>query len=125
MERSFATEIVSLKLGQAETFYGEGMLAVSKALMQSNVSYIGSYQGAPVSHLIDALVEARDDMKQLGVHEELCTSEASATAMLGSAIMYPVRSAVTWKSIVGTNVAAGALSNFNKRGDPCSSAGVP
>jgi TPP-dependent indolepyruvate ferredoxin oxidoreductase alpha subunit len=39
---------------------GEGILAVTKALLQSGVSYVGGYQGAPVSHLLDVLVEARD-----------------------------------------------------------------
>ena len=116
MERSFATEIESLKLGQGETFYGEGILAVAKALLQSGVSYIGGYQGAPVSHLIDVMVQARDEMRQLGVHVEPCTNEASAAAMLGASIMYPVRGAVTWKSIVGTNVAADALSNLASPG---------
>ena len=49
MERSFAKEIELLKLGQGETFNGEGILAVTKALLQSGVAYVGGYQGAPVS----------------------------------------------------------------------------
>ena len=36
--------------------------------------------------------------------------------MLGASIHYPVRGAVTWKSIVGTNVAADALSNLASAG---------
>ena len=32
--------------------------------------------------------------------------------MLGASINYPVRGAVTWKSIVGTNVASDALSHL-------------
>jgi indolepyruvate ferredoxin oxidoreductase, alpha subunit len=116
MERSFANEIKSLKLGQGETFYGEGILAVTKALLQSGVSYVGGYQGAPVSHLIDVMVQAKPEMEALGVHVEPCTNEASAAAMLGASIMYPVRGAVTWKSIVGTNVASDALSNLASPG---------
>ncbi len=116
MERSFAREIESLKLGAGETFYGEGILAVTKALLQSGVSYVGGYQGAPVSHLLDVMVQAKDYMGELGVHVEACTNEASAAAMLGASIMYPVRGAVTWKSIVGTNVAADALSNLSSPG---------
>ena len=100
----------SLKLGEGETFHGEGILAVTKALLQSGVSYVGGYQGAPVSHLLDVMVRARDYMAELGVHVQACTNEASAAAMLGASINYPVRGAVTWKSIVGTNVAADALS---------------
>lgn len=116
MERSFAKEIEYLKLGEGETFYGEGILAVTKALLQSGVSYIGGYQGAPVSHLIDVMVQAAPQMQELGIHVEPCTSEASAAAMLGASIMYPVRGAVTWKSIVGTNIAADALSNLSSPG---------
>ena len=116
MEVSFAKEIEKLKLGAGETFHGEGILAVTKALLQSGVSYVGGYQGAPVSHLIDVMVQAAPDMAKLGVHVEPCTNEASAAAMLGASIMYPVRGAVTWKSIVGTNVAADALSNLASPG---------
>src|SRR3954447_22719503 len=116
MERSFRKEVEALKLGDGETFRGEGILAVTKALLQSGVAYVGGYQGAPVSHLLDVLVEAEDMMADLGVHLETCTSEASAAAMLGASIHYPVRGAVTWKSIVGTNVAADALSNLASPG---------
>jgi indolepyruvate ferredoxin oxidoreductase alpha subunit len=116
MERQFTEEIESLKLGDGETFHGEGILAVTKALLQSGVSYVGGYQGAPVSHLLDVMVQAKDYMQQLGVHVEACTSEASAAAMLGASISYPARGAVTWKSIVGTNVAADALSYLASAG---------
>jgi indolepyruvate ferredoxin oxidoreductase, alpha subunit len=116
MERSFKKEAQSLRLGAGETFRGEGILAVAKALLQSGVSYVGGYQGAPVSHLLDVLVDAQDIMSDLGVHVETCTNEASAAAMLGASINYPLRGAVTWKSIVGTNVAADALSNLASPG---------
>jgi indolepyruvate ferredoxin oxidoreductase, alpha subunit len=116
MERSFKKEVQALKLGDGETFHGEGILAVTKALLQSGVSYVGGYQGAPVSHLLDVLVDAEDIIGDLGVHLETCTNEASAAAMLGASINYPLRGAVTWKSIVGTNVAADALSNLASPG---------
>ncbi len=116
MERSFKKEVQALKLGRGETFRGEGILAVTKALLQSGVSYVGGYQGAPVSHLLDVLVDAEDIMSELGVHLETCANEASAAAMLGASINYPLRGAVTWKSIVGTNVAADALSNLSSPG---------
>jgi indolepyruvate ferredoxin oxidoreductase alpha subunit len=116
MERSFKKEVQALKLGDGETFRGEGILAVTKALLQSGVSYVGGYQGAPVSHLLDVLVDAADIMGELGVHLETCANEASAAAMLGASINYPLRGAVTWKSIVGTNVAADALSNLSSPG---------
>jgi len=116
MERSFKKEVDALRLGDGETFRGEGILAVTKALLQSGVSYVGGYQGAPVSHLLDVMVDAEDLLKELGVHVETCTNEAAAAAMLGASINYPLRGAVTWKSIVGTNVAADALSNLASPG---------
>src|SRR3989441_3511011 len=116
MERQFTKEIESLRLGDGATFHGEGILAVTKALLQSGVSYVGGYQGAPVSHLLDVMVQAKDYLDELGVHVEACTSEASAAAMLGASINYPARGAVTWKSIVGTNVAADALSYLASAG---------
>lgn len=116
MERSFATEVQALSLGQGEVFHGEGILAVTKALLQSGVSYIGGYQGAPVSHLIDVLGDASGLLDELGIHFESCASEAGAAAMLGASINYPVRGAVTWKSTVGTNVASDALSNLASAG---------
>src|SRR5689334_25413342 len=62
------------------------------------------------------MVQAREYMDELGVHVEACTSEASAAAMLGASINYPARGAVTWKSIVGTNVASDALSYLSTAG---------
>ncbi len=102
-ERSFAEEVRALRLGDGEVFRGEGILAVTKAILQSGVAYVGGYQGAPVSHLVDVLVESQDLLDELGVHLETCTNEASA--LLGGSINYPLRGCVTWKSIVGTNVA--------------------
>jgi hypothetical protein len=43
-ERSFKTEAKSLRLGVGETFRGEGILAVTKALLQSGVAYVAGYQ---------------------------------------------------------------------------------
>jgi indolepyruvate ferredoxin oxidoreductase alpha subunit len=112
MERSFKREAELLRLGAGQTFHGEGILAVTKALLQSGVSYVGGYQGAPVSHMMDVLNDARDIIEGLGVHIETNASEAGAAAMLGASINYPIRGAVTWKSTVGTNVASDALSNL-------------
>src|SRR5437773_10149818 len=112
MERSFKSEVAKLKLDEGETFHDEGILAVTKALLQSGVAYVGGYQGAPVSHMMDVLNDARDIMDELGIHIETNASEAGAAAMLGASINYPIRGAVTWKSTVGTNVASDALSNL-------------
>ena len=116
MEVQFTQEVERLRQGAGTTFHGEGILAVTKALLQSGVAYVGGYQGAPVSHLLDVMVQARDYMDELGVHVEACTNESSAAAMLAASIMYPVRGAVTWKSVVGTNVASDALSNLASPG---------
>ena len=116
MEVSFRKEIDLLRLGDGAEFHGEGILAVTKALLQAGVSYIGGYQGAPVSHLLDVAVQAREYLAELGVHVEACANESAAAAMLGASINYPMRGAVTWKSIVGTNVASDALSNLSSAG---------
>ncbi len=116
MERSFAKEVQSLKKGDGEIFEGEGILAVTKAALQSGVSYVGGYQGSPVSHLVDVLNDAKDIMDEYGVHLEICANEAGAAAMLGASIQYPIRGLVTWKSTVGTNVASDALSNLGSVG---------
>jgi indolepyruvate ferredoxin oxidoreductase, alpha subunit len=116
MEVSFAREVKLLASKKGELFHGEGIVAVTKALLQSGVGYVGGYQGAPVSHLLDVMVQARDYLDTLGVHVEACTNEAAACAMLAASVNYPIRGAVTWKSIVGTNVASDALSNLASSG---------
>jgi indolepyruvate ferredoxin oxidoreductase alpha subunit len=116
MERSFKEQVAKLTLGEGETFHGEGILAVTKALLQSGVAYVGGYQGAPVSHVMDVLNDARDILDELGVHVETNANEAGAAAMLGASINYPMRGAVAFKSTVGTNVASDALSNLASAG---------
>ncbi len=115
-ERSFAREVQSLRLKRGAEFRGEGILAVTKALLESGVAYVGGYQGAPISHLMDVLADAGDILTELGVHFESSASEATAAAMLAASINYPLRGAVTWKSTVGTNVASDALSNLASAG---------
>jgi indolepyruvate ferredoxin oxidoreductase alpha subunit len=115
-ERSFAKEVQTLRLGEGDEFHGEGILAVTKALLQSGVAYVGGYQGAPVSHLMDVLADAQGILNELGVRFEASASEATAAAMLSASINYPLRGAVTWKSTVGTNVASDALANLASSG---------
>src|ERR1700678_3192378 len=115
-ERSFAREVEDLKLGDGEIFRGEGILAITKALLQSGVAYVGGYQGAPISHLMDVLADAKDVLEELGVHFESSASEAAAAAMLSASVMYPIRGAVTFKSPVGLNVASDALANLTSGG---------
>jgi len=115
-ERSFVAEVEKLKLGDGEEFHGEGILAVTKALLQSGVSYVAGYQGAPISHLMDVLTDANEILTELGVHFEHSASEATATATLAASVNYPLRGAVTFKSTVGTNVASDALANLASGG---------
>jgi len=115
-ERSFKAEVKKLTAGAGETFHGEGILAVTKALLQSGVAYVGGYQGSPISHLMDVFADANDLLESLDVHFEASASEATAAAMLAASVNYPLRGAVAWKSVVGTNVASDALSNVASGG---------
>ncbi|MFT4096923.1 MAG: indolepyruvate ferredoxin oxidoreductase subunit alpha [Rhodoblastus sp.] len=115
-ERSFAREVEDLRLGDGDTFRGEGILAITKALLQSGVSYVGGYPGSPISHLIDVLGDAKDVLDELGVVFQSSANEAAAAAMLSASVMYPLRGAVAWKSTVGTNVASDALANLASGG---------
>lgn len=115
-ERLFTKEVQKLYLGDGEEFRGEGILAVTKALLQAGVSYVAGYQGAPISHLMDVLTDANDILEELGVHFEHSASEATAAATMAASVNYPLRGAVTFKSTVGTNVASDALANLASGG---------
>jgi len=115
-ERSFAEEVEKLRLSAGDVFEGEAILAVTKALLQSGVAYIGGYQGAPISHLLDVFADATPLLNELDVRFESSASEASACAMLAASVNYPLRGAVAWKSVVGTNVASDALANIASGG---------
>ncbi|MGE0563491.1 MAG: thiamine pyrophosphate-dependent enzyme [Pseudolabrys sp.] len=115
-ERSFASEVHKLTLGDGEEFRGEGILAITKALLQSGVGYVGGYQGAPISHLMDVLSDAQELLARLGVQFSASASEAAAAASLAASMVYPIRGAVTFKATVGTNVAADALANLASSG---------
>ncbi|GLS87042.1 indolepyruvate ferredoxin oxidoreductase [Cypionkella aquatica] len=115
-ERSFKAEVEDLRLGAGETFTGEGILALTKALLENGVGYVGGYQGAPISHLMDVLADAQDLLGELGVRFEANANEAAAAAMLAASVHYPIRGAVTFKGSVGVNVASDALANLSSSG---------
>ena len=115
-ERSFKQEVKKLRLGDGQEFRGEGILAVTKALLQSGVSYVSGYQGAPISHLVDVLADANDLLEELGIRFEASASEAAAAAALAASINYPLRGATTFKAPVGINVASDALANLASSG---------
>ncbi|CAN7217923.1 indolepyruvate ferredoxin oxidoreductase subunit alpha [Variovorax sp. LjRoot84] len=115
-ERSFVEEVKKLRLSEGELFRGEGILAVTKALLESGVSYVAGYQGAPISHLMDVLADAQDILAEQGIRFENSASEATAAATLAASVNYPLRGAVTFKATVGTNVASDALANLASGG---------
>ena len=115
-ERSFVEEVKKLRLGEGEVFRGEGILAVTKALLESGVAYVCGYQGAPISHLMDVLADAQDILTEHGIRFENSASEATAAATLAASVNYPLRGAATFKSTVGTNVASDALANLASGG---------
>jgi len=115
-ERSFVEEVKKLRLSGGDVFRGEGILAVTKALLESGVSYVAGYQGAPISHLMDVLADAQDILADHGIRFENSASEATAAATLAASVNYPLRGAVTFKATVGTNVASDALANLASGG---------
>ncbi len=115
-ERSFVEEVKKLRLGAGEVFHGEGILAVTKALLESGVAYVAGYQGAPISHLMDVLADAQEILSEYGISFENSASEATAAASLAASVNYPLRGAVTFKATVGTNVASDALANLASGG---------
>lgn len=115
-ERSFVQEVKKLRAGAGEVFNGEGILAVTKALLESGVAYVGGYQGSPISHLMDVLSDAQDILGEYGIRFENSASEATAAAMLAASVNYPLRGAITFKATVGTNVASDALANLASGG---------
>ena len=115
-ERSFTAQVADLRRGAGETFTGEGILAITKALLENGVGYVGGYQGAPISHLMDVLADAQDLLAELGIRFEANANEAAAAAMLAASVHYPIRGAVTFKGPVGVNVASDALANLASSG---------
>ncbi len=110
-ERSFAKGVQHLKIGEGEVFRGEGIQAITKALLENGVGYVAGYQGSPISHLMDVLADAQDISSDMGIHFEASASEATAAS-----VHYPIRGAVNFKSTVGTNVASDALANLASGG---------
>ena len=115
-ERSFKAQVADLRRGAGDTFTGEGILALTKALLENGVGYVGGYQGAPISHLMDVLADAQDLLAELGIRFEANANEAAAAAMLAASVHYPIRGAVTFKGPVGVNVASDALANLASSG---------
>ena len=46
-ERSFVAEIEDLRKGEGDVFTGEGIVAITKALLECGVGYVGGYRRHP------------------------------------------------------------------------------
>src|SRR5437899_11959191 len=103
-ERSFAEDVKQLGYGAGEILRGEGILAITKAVLQSGVSYVGGYPGAPVSHLLDVMAEAHEPLlRPMGIYVEVSGTEPSAAAPLGASLNYRIRGVGTGQAVVCTN----------------------
>src|SRR6185369_15309999 len=85
MERSFKQEVELLKLGEGETFHGEGILAVTKALLQSGVAYVGGYQGAPINYPIRGAVAFKSTVGTNVASDAL--SNLASAGVIGGALV--------------------------------------
>jgi hypothetical protein len=78
--------------------------ALTKAQLQSGVSYGSGYPGAPISHLVDVLTDSAGIPAELGVHFEPAVNEAGAAAMLAASINDPVmrrrQSSYQWNNTI-------------------------
>jgi len=113
MERSFKKEVDALRLGAGETFRGEGILAVTKALLQSGVSYVVGYQGGAGFSSARRHGRREDLLADLGVHLETCTNEAAAAAMLGASAWLASESSNPFSTIC-TKCLAGCLAGLSR-----------
>ena len=82
-ERSFANEVQLLRHGAGTELHVEGILAVTKALLQSGVAYVGGYQGAPISHLMDVLGDAQEILHDPMISPRDRTAQGRRARMLG------------------------------------------
>jgi indolepyruvate ferredoxin oxidoreductase, alpha subunit len=105
-----------LKYGDGRILYGDTPLVILKSFLQSGVSYVGGYPGAPTAGIIDVLSDAYEPiLKDYGMYFDCSGNEASAASLLSASINYPIRGSVNWK-IVGTNVASDALTHICSSG---------
>jgi class 3 adenylate cyclase len=65
MEKSFKSEIELLRLGNGQVFHGEGILAITKALLQSGVAYVGGVGTAEGVNDMTALGDAMNTTARL------------------------------------------------------------
>ncbi len=117
MGKNYSREYLEqLKLGKGGVLVGDTALIILKALLESGVSYLGGYPGAPTSSLHDAIADAYEEiLRPMGVYFEGSGNEAAAAAMLEASVHTRMRGAVNWK-VVGNNVAADPLAHVAATG---------
>src|SRR5438445_10478268 len=104
-ERTFAEDVKQLGYGTGQVLQGQGILAITKAVLQSGVSYVGGYPGAPVSHLLDAIADAKGPLlRPMGRYFEVSGSEPSGAEPLRAALHYPPPPGVAGNAGRGTTV---------------------
>jgi DNA-binding MarR family transcriptional regulator len=65
----------------------------------NGVGYVGGYQGAPISHLMDVLADAEGLLAELGVRFEANASRRRRRRCWRPSVHYPIRGAVTFKGL--------------------------
>lgn len=117
MGRNYSEKALKqLTLGEGDILEGDAALILLKALLQSGISYLGGYPGAPTSSLFDAISDSYESiLEPMGIYFEGSNNEAAAAALLQLSVDNPVRGSVNWK-VVGTNVASDVLAHISSSG---------
>lgn len=100
---------------KGEKIVASAPLAIIRAALESGISYVAGYPGAPTADLIDLLSESSPVIKDLGIFFESSTNEASAATKLLASVYDKIGGFVNWK-VVGTNVAADVLAHITSSG---------
>ncbi len=113
-ERSFHEEVAQLRIGR-EAPLREGILAVTKALLNRVSPMSAGIRAHRVSALVDVLSDASDLLEELGIHPRDLRerSRCGLDAQRFDQPSDPRRG--NFSSIVGTNVAADAISDPRRR----------
>lgn len=101
-EGSFARDVQQLRVGAGAQFRGEGIPAITKALLENRVGYFADYQWGADLPPMDVLAEAADILAELGVHFESSANEAAAAAALATSAGSP-RDPGCCCALIGTN----------------------
>jgi len=65
-KRLFFNDVQKLHAGASEKLRGQGLLFVTRGLLESVVSSVAGYQGSPISHLMNVLADAQNILANCG-----------------------------------------------------------